>query len=209
MDHSAISASVFDRHADLYREKYMGLTLYDDSFREFCDMLRPGRARVLDVACGPGNVSRYLMTQRPDLDLLGIDLAPRMVGLARQAVPGAQFIVHDCRHLTDLKRQFDGIICAFGLPYLSPEEAMAFIGAAYETLDPGGIFYLSTLLGKSQDSGFQACSTGDQLYINYHPEENISRSLAEHRFLQLKRGRVASPNPTTKSTTDLIVIAKK
>ena len=75
-DHCAISASTFHKGADLYRDKFMDLTVYAESYREFCELLRPGRARVLDAACGPGNVSRYLMTQRPDLDLLGIDLAP-------------------------------------------------------------------------------------------------------------------------------------
>ena len=79
MDHSANSARVFDQLADGYREKFMDLTLYDDSYREFCELLPPGRARVLDAACGPGNVARYLMAQRPELDLLGLDLAPRMV----------------------------------------------------------------------------------------------------------------------------------
>ena len=49
----------------------MDLTMYDDSYREFCELLPQDRDRVLDVACGPGNVSRYLMALRPDLDLLG------------------------------------------------------------------------------------------------------------------------------------------
>src|SRR6266481_59804 len=142
MDHCAISASTFHKFADLYRDKYMDLTMYDDSYREFCELLRRGRARVLDAACGPGNVSRYLIAQRPDLDLLGIDLAPRMVELARESVPSAHFAVHDCRHMAGLQRRFDGIICAFGLPYLSRGEATAFITAAGQALEPGGALYL-------------------------------------------------------------------
>src|SRR5215813_13450908 len=112
MDHSEISASAFHRQADRYRDKFMDLTLFDDSYREFCDLLPPGPTRVLDAACGPGNVSRFLMKQRPELDLLGIDLAPRMVEFAREAVPAARFVVHDCRRLADLQKRFDGIICA-------------------------------------------------------------------------------------------------
>src|SRR5215831_17824400 len=161
MDHSADSAGVFDKLALLYRDKYMGLTMYDDSYREFCEQLKPGRARVLDAACGPGNVSRYLMTRRADLDLLGIDLAPRMVELAREAVPSAQFAVHDCRRLVELQRRFDGVICAFGMPYVSPEEATGFIEEADEVMEPGGVLYLSAMLGKQEDSGFQATSNGD------------------------------------------------
>jgi SAM-dependent methyltransferase len=209
MDHSGISASTFHKLADLYRDKFIDLTLYDDSYREFCQLLRGGRARVLDAACGPGNVSRYLMAQRPDLDLLGIDLAPRMAELAREAVPLAQFAVHDCRHLADLKLRFDGIICAFGLPYLSREEATAFIRAAGDALEPGGVLYLSTILGKSEDSGFQPCSTGDQVYINYHGEDEVMSSLQRCGFTVLKQSHIPSPSAAAKRTTDLIVIAKK
>src|SRR5690349_11179871 len=79
MDPCEISANAFHKLADRYRDKFMDLTLYDGSYRDFCDSLPQGRARVLDAACGPGNVSRYLITRRPELDLLGIDLAPRMV----------------------------------------------------------------------------------------------------------------------------------
>lgn len=212
MDHCALSASVFHKFADRYQQKYMALTIYDDSYRQFCELLSQGRACVLDAACGPGNVSRYLMAQRPDLELLGIDLAPRMVELAREAVPAvpsARFAVHDCRNLADLKRRFDGIICAFGLPYLSWEETKDFLSAVSEILEPGGVLYLSTMLGRSEDSGFTPCSTGDQVYVNYHSEDQIIRSLQECGFTIVMQTRIPSPSTASKATTDLIVIAKK
>lgn len=187
----------------------MDLTIYNDSYREFCDLLQPGRASVLDAACGPGNVARYLMALRPDLDLLGIDLAPRMVELAREAVPCARFAVHDCRNLADLKLRFDGIICAFGLPYLSGQEAAAFITAAGKALEPEGVLYLSTMLGRSEDSGFERCSDGEQVYVNYLSEDQVIGSLQGCGFTIVKRKRMPSPSAATKATTDLIVIARK
>jgi SAM-dependent methyltransferase len=209
MDHSSLSANVFHKLADRYREKYMDLTMYDNSYREFCGLLPRGRARVLDAACGPGNVSRYLMAHRPELDLLGIDLAPRMVELASEAVPSARFAVHDCRNLADLKQRFDGIICAFGLPYLSWQETEAFIRAAGEALELKGVFYLSAMLGRSEDSGLERCSSGDQIYVNYHSEVQIIRSLQGCGFTIVKRERIPSPSAAPKATTDLIVIATK
>src|SRR6185436_17915308 len=208
MDNSAYSAAVFHKLADRYREEYMDLTMYDDSYRDFCEMLPPGSGRVLDASCGPGNVSRFLISQRPGLDLLGIDLAPRMVDLARKAVPSARFAVHDCRKLADLKLRVDGIICAFGLPYLSWPETASFIQAAYDSLQPGGVFYLSTLLGRPEESGFEPCSTGDQVYVNYHSEDQIVGALRDCGFTIVSQRQLPSPSAAPKPTTDLIVIAK-
>jgi SAM-dependent methyltransferase len=209
MDHSARSASAFDKVADKYQERFMGLTVYDDGYQEFCDLLPPGRARILDAACGPGNVSRFLMARRPELDLLGIDLAPRMVELARETVPSARFAVHDCRRLADLEMRFHGIICAFGLPYLSWGEARAFIETAGSVLEPKGVIYLSTILGNSADSGFERFSSGDEVHVTYHNEEQVSSWLEEYRFTLVKQERVPSPKVAPKPTMDLIVIARK
>jgi cyclopropane fatty-acyl-phospholipid synthase-like methyltransferase len=209
MDHSALSAEIYNKLADLYRDQYMDLAMYNESYREFCELLPSGRARVLDAACGPGNVSRYLMARRCDLDLLGIDLAPRMVELAREAVPAGRFEVHDCRRLAELQRRFDGIICAFGLPYFSPEEAAGFIAAAGQVLEAGGVFYLSTMLGRREDSGFESCSTGDQLFITYHGEDEVLRALRECGFTVLKQSYIPSPSAAPKKTTDFIVIARR
>jgi SAM-dependent methyltransferase len=209
MDQSERSASVFDKLADRYREKFMDLTVYDEYYREFCGLLRRGRALVLDAACGPGIVSRFLMGQRPDLDLLGIDLAPRMVELAREAVPSARFAVHDCRRLADLKMRFDGVICAFGLPYLSHQEAMDFIRAGYEVLEPEGVLYLSVMLGRREDSGFERCSSGDQVYITYHSEEQVVRLVQGCGLTIVRQKRMPSPRAAPQPTTDFIVIAKK
>lgn len=209
MDQCTNSESFFHKYADLYRDKFMDVTLYRDYYREFCSLLPPGRARVLDAACGPGNVARYLTTQRPEMELLGIDLAPRMVELAREAVPSAHFAVHDCRRLAELERRFDGIICAFGLPYLSFQETAAFIATAGEILEPGGVLYLSTMLGRNEDNGFERCSTGDQIYIHYHTEDQLVASVGECGFRVVMRRHVPSPGAASKATTDLIVISQR
>jgi SAM-dependent methyltransferase len=208
-DHCEVSANTFNKLADRYRDKYMDLTRYDASYLAFCNLLKPDRARVLDAACGPGNVSRYLMMQKPTLDLLGIDLAPRMVELAQAAVPAAQFKVHDCRRLADLDLTFDGIVCAFGLPYLSPAEATDFIASARAVLAPGGVLYLSCMEGMVEDSGFESSSSGDQVYINYHSEDHLRGALASHGFSVAEFTRLASPATASKSTTDLLIVARK
>ena len=173
MDPSAQAAQVFDQHAELYRAKYMDLDLYDESYALLARQLPP-QARVLDAACGPGNVARRLLAWRPDLQLLGVDLAPRMVELARAAVPGARFEVGDCRQPPGDPASWDAIVCAFGLPYLNPADAQAFIAKAARLLRPGGWLYVSTQGGRPEDSGPQRSSRGDVVHVFFHPMEGAA-----------------------------------
>src|ERR1043165_9734514 len=99
MDTCRVTVSTFDKFAESYFGKYFALTTYDAYCREFCARVVRRGAAVLDVACGPGNVSAFLLRERPDFQVLGVDLAPNMVRLAQVHVPNASFVVHDCRRL--------------------------------------------------------------------------------------------------------------
>jgi len=213
MDHCQLSAATFDQLAERYRDKYMDLDLYDAGYARFCALLPAGRARVLDAACGPGNVARYLLAQRPELELLGIDLAPRMVALAQAALPAAQFAVHDCRAIACLPGPFDGtfdgIVCAFGLPYLSADEAAAFIAAAAAQLRPSGALYLSAMEGRPEDSGLETSSSGEQVYVHYHAAEALQQALRASGLRLLELQRMPAPPGASKKTQDLIIIASK
>jgi SAM-dependent methyltransferase len=77
--------------------------------------LRPGD-RVLDVGCGPGRHS--LALARRGIDVLGIDLSPDFIALARDNDTTARFETKDVRDLDD-DQAFDALIClcqgGFGL----------------------------------------------------------------------------------------------
>jgi len=57
----------------------------------------PAGARVLDVGCGVGWTSEFLA--RAGFDVLGVDLVPANVELARERAPGARFAVADMDEL--------------------------------------------------------------------------------------------------------------
>ncbi|MEJ5999898.1 class I SAM-dependent methyltransferase [Paucibacter soli] len=210
MDHCQLSAATFDQLAERYRDKYMDLDLYDAGYARFGALLPAGPARVLDAACGPGNVAHYLLAQRPELELLGIDLAPRMVALAQAAVPSARFMVHDCRRMAELAGPFDGIVCAFGLPYLSAAEAAEFIAAAAAQLRPGGALYLSAMEGRPEDSGLETSSgSGAQAFVHYHEAAALQQALSANGLRLLELQRMPAPPGASKQTQDLILIASK
>src|SRR5260370_5019830 len=80
---------------------------------------RPGM-RILDLACGPGNLSRRLATLvAPDGEVIGVDLASGMLERARMAAPpNARFEVMDIEDLKFDDSSFDAAVCGHGLQFV-------------------------------------------------------------------------------------------
>ena len=87
----------WNKVADLYNEKFTDLQLYNHTYDLFIEHLPYGYSKILDIACGPGNISKYLLSKEPNLQILGIDVSPNMLSLAKINNPSAQFILMDCR----------------------------------------------------------------------------------------------------------------
>lgn len=54
-------------------------------------------ARIVDLGCGPGNITPLLAARWPEAQITGIDNSPDMLEAARKAVPGANFEEADAR----------------------------------------------------------------------------------------------------------------
>lgn len=202
---------LFDVHALTYQEKYMGVGLYGDTLDRFCDLIAEKNAAILDIACGPGNITRYLLDKRPDFQILGIDLSPKMLELAAVNNPGARFESVDIKEVNQIKERYEGIVCGFGLPYLSKKEALQFIQDVHAMLKSGGILYLSTMEDDHDKSGFQSPSGGgdEQMYINFHEEGYLREALDGNGFAEVFVHKVKTTSEEGIQTTDMILIAKK
>lgn len=210
MDKSRMAVDVFDRRAQLYQEKYMDVGLYHDTFDFFCDHITRDNAEVLEIACGPGNITRYLLTKRPDLKIFGIDLAPNMIELAKKNNPQAEFQVMDCRDIGRLHKSYDAIMCGFALPYLTKEEAVKLIRDASGLLHPGGVLYISTMEDDYSRSRLMRSSSGeDEVFIHYHQADYLTQALAESGFTILDLQRKVYPAHDGTTTTDLVIVARK
>jgi SAM-dependent methyltransferase len=102
--------------------------------------LEPGQ-RILDVGCGPGR--HALAFARRGMDVVGVDLSPDFVKLAREAATAeelpASFEVLDVRDLA-YEGDFDAVIClcqgGFGL--LGGTDDAAVIELIVRAATPGG-----------------------------------------------------------------------
>lgn len=205
MDKSKLCVDAFNRRALLYQQKYMDVSLYSQSLDLFCSLIKTENASVLELACGPGNITKYLLDKRPDLNILGTDLAPRMLELAKENNPSAEFAIMDCRQISSLTTKYEAVLCGFGLPYLTMEEARKFIKDVSERLLSGGVFYLSTMEADYNNSTMVTSpTTGDKIFIHYYQESDLKSMLEESglRLLNLER-------KLNNEDIDLILVAKK
>lgn len=209
MDKTTQAVNVFDKNANLYQERFMDFDLYNDTFDLFCDSITTKNAEVLELACGPGNITKYLLKKRPDFKLLGTDLAPKMIAFAQEYNPTAAFQIMDCRDFIKLNKKFDGIMCGFGLPYLSKEDAVQLIKDAHRILNPNGILYLSTMEDDYSKSDYKKGSSGDEIFMHYHQEDYLSEALHTSGFKMITIQRKKFPEQNGTETTDLILIAQK
>src|SRR5687768_6936706 len=77
------------------------LTYADERGRPFVDLISRIDAespqRVVDLGCGPGNLTALLAARWPGATVTGLDSSPAMVEAARRDVPGLAFDVADLR----------------------------------------------------------------------------------------------------------------
>ncbi|MCG9970918.1 class I SAM-dependent methyltransferase [Christiangramia crocea] len=200
---------IFNKYAEGYQDKYMDVSLYHGSLDLFCENLISKQTEILEIGCGPGNLTKYLLSLRPDFKVLGIDLASKMIDLAKQNNPKAEFCTMDCRDIDQLQQTFDGIVCGFCLPYLNQKETLKLLGDMSALLNQGGVVYISTMEAEHSKSGYEGSSSGEEkLYINYHESDYILRNLEKQGFRILKTFTLE--NPLNKvGVKDLVIIARK
>lgn len=202
------AVDLFNKLADTYRERFFSVEAYRDPLFRFLAYLK-NEASVLDVACGPGNISHFLLKQKPGLKLTGMDLAPNMIQLAEQLNPDGSFLVHDAMEIDLLEESFDAITVGFLFPYLSKEQVELFIQKAWRKLNKHGILYLSTMEDLYENSRIRTSSTGDEVMMYYYESTFLVNLLEKTGFQILLTHTQPYAVSDTETDTDLILIAAK
>jgi len=154
--------AVFSRHAEAYQRRLEDIMARGEARGRTrvieLAAARPGM-RILDLACGPGNLSRRLAAQvASGGEVIGVDLAPGMIALARAAdIPNARFEIMDIEQLSFADATFDGAVCGHGLQF-APDLGLA-LREARRVLKAGGGLAASVPVSTVQEAAWNLLYT--------------------------------------------------
>jgi len=209
MDKYEETFETWNKVASLYQDKFMDLDLYDETYDYICKAIAKEKAKILEIGCGPGNITKYLLSKRPDFDVFGIDIAPNMIELAKKNNPTAKFSIMDSRKIDEIQEKYDGIVCGFCLPYLSSIDTEKIINDSYNLLNESGFLYVSFVEGDPNKSDYQIGSSGDRVYFYFHNLETLKAQLTKRKFSELKTFRVTYKRTENDIEIHTIITAKK
>lgn len=211
MENFELSVQRFNEFADEYASRFDNVSGYLEPLTHFCSLVKSDNPHILELACGPGNVTGFLKNRFPNSRILAVDLAPKMIEIAKNLLPEVDFRVMDVRNISAIPDRFDAVVCSFCLPFLSKTDAAQLISDCADRLVSGGVLYVSTMEGNEERAGYETTSfSGDaEVYFNYHQQTDLEQALEQSGFeiRQLKLQDYIEPNGSV--TTDMIFIAEK
>ena len=200
-----IVAAGYDHLADTYLEWGRKVT-HDPRQRmlaEFMSRLSDG-GRVLDLGCGAGLPTTRDLARR--FRVVGVDISPVQLELARRNVPTAEFVPGDITEVDFADSTFDGVAAFYAISHVPREEHQRLFTDIFRWLMPGGLF-LATL-GASDAPDWTGDWLGEQMFFSSH-DADVNRGLLKTAGFELLLDEVLQTGEPDGSVSFLWVIARK
>ena len=202
-DHRARTRHAYDTVAADYAALLPGLDAESaldvamiDDFAARCGHARLGP--VADVGCGPGRVTAHLAAR--GVDVVGIDLSPGMIDVARRAHPGLRFEVGAMEALPLPDASLGGILAWYSLIHTAPTDLHRVVGEAARVLAADAYLLAAFQAGDGRRvDRVRAYGHAVPLTSYRHAPEHLGTVLDEEGFelrtslLRSPEGRETSP----------------
>lgn len=132
-DYDALAATYAERLGDELAGKPLDRAL----LQAFAEQVRPAGGVVADVGCGPGHATAFLAGC--GLDVVGIDLSPRMVAVAREREPGLRFEVGTMLGIDAADGAWAGAVALYSLIHLDDADLARALGELHRVVRGDGL----------------------------------------------------------------------
>lgn len=157
-------------------------------------------APVVEVGCGPGQVTAWLAES--GVAAQGLDLSPAMVAVARERHPELTFEVGDLRRLMRPAGAsgWGAVLAWYSLIYLAESELPSAVGALARPLAPGGLLVVALHAGAGVKTAHTWFDREVDLEVVLHDPEVVRAAFATAGLVDVEwylRGPIGSRGETT------------
>lgn len=197
----------YDKSAFSFDQKIAILPNYNDLY-DFFSLLLAKNSKLLDLGCGPANISRYLYDKNKSLKITCLDLSKEMLKIAQKYIPNAIFVCDNAINF-DLNEKFNAVLSGFVMPYLTSEEVILHIENINAHLEKNGFLYMSFMNGEKITQETPSFNKDVTLTVHYHNQNKIEKILREKGFEILKKENLEYIESDGSITIDVVFICKK
>lgn len=172
----------------------------------FIELLGMQPGPVADVGCGPGRVAALLATH--GLDVVGVDIAPAMLAMARRAHPEIRFEEGSLTTLPFQDRSLAGAVCWYSIIHTPPEHLGGVCSELRRVLADGAPLLVAFQAGEGEEvHRSDAYGSGLPMTSYRHSPEAVARSLTA-AGLRAHAQTVREPELDHESTPQAFILAR-
>ena len=139
----------------------------------------PAGAPVLELGCGNGEPVTRRLAER--FAVTAVDISSEQLARARQAAPGATFILSDMMALDFPGESFAAAVALYSLIHLPCEEHPAMLRRVHAWLRPGGLFVFNSATTDAY-RGYEEDWLGAPMFWSHYGPETTRRLALDAGF---------------------------
>lgn len=170
-------------------------------------VLGDGAGPVGDIGCGPGRLTGHLDSL--GLDVLGIDLSPAMVDVARRSHPGLRFDVGSMRGLDLTDGSMAGVVAWYSIIHTPPEVLPSVFTELHRVLRPGGHLLLAFQVGEDEPVDHDQAYGHAVSYVSYRLSADRVVDLLGRAGFAMNTRVVREPDGPYEKTPQAYLLARK
>jgi ubiquinone/menaquinone biosynthesis C-methylase UbiE len=179
-----LTISAYNKTAIKYHELFkdeMNNKRYDQAILdEFSEMIHK-KGLICDAGCGPsGQIGKYL--QDKGHEIIGIDISPKCVKIARNHHPEIEFKEMDMMHTEFRNDEFDGITSFYSILFTPKNEVDKIIREFNRILKIEGKLLIVVKKGKDEGLMYDDWYEGNQIYFTKFIESEMEEYLSRNGF---------------------------
>ena len=199
---------LYTKYAEQFDSRIGSLTQYHQSYTDFVKMAE-NTETLLDLACGPGNVSAFLQKLIPAVSITCVDFSGKMLELAEAKIANGTFYKSDILDIRIPPKKYGMIVCAFGLPYIAGLQVGTFVSELNRFAGTGTTVYISCMQGDRSQYETMSFAKDEQVLVHYHSKESILDNFEKQGFVLLDYREQDYIEMDGAVTVDMIFILRK